>query len=91
MWGKYDVVFCCKKMRLLLVFSNLYVYLRNKNYLGMERIHSAKELFLKTLINMGIKYETHNYEDTIWFDFQDMDFEAEEDKEGKYITLEYMD
>ena len=57
----------------------------------MERIHSAKDLFLKTLINMGIKYETHNYEDTIWFDFQDMDFEAEEDKEGKYITLEYMD
>ena len=57
----------------------------------MERIHSAKELFLNTLINMGIKYESHNYEDTIWFDYQDMDFEAEEDKGGRYITLEYMD
>ena len=50
----------------------------------------ARELFLKTLTKMGIKYSSSSAEDFIWFDYQDVDLEAEEDKEDRYITLEYM-
>lgn len=50
----------------------------------------ARELFLKTLTKMGIKYSSSSAEDFIWFDYQDVDLEAEEDKEDSYITLEYM-
>ena len=50
----------------------------------------ARELFLKTLTKMGIKYSSSSAEDFIWFEYQDVDLEAEEDKEDRYITLEYM-
>jgi hypothetical protein len=50
----------------------------------------ARELFLKTLTKMGIKYSSSSAEDFIWFDYQDVDLEAEEDKDDRYITLEYM-
>ena len=50
----------------------------------------ARELFLKTLTKMGIKYSSSSAEDFIWFDYQNVDLEAEEDKEDRYITLEYM-
>lgn len=56
----------------------------------MEDIQSARELFLKTLTKMGIKYNSSSAEDFIWFDYQDVDLEAEEDKDDRYITLEYM-
>lgn len=56
----------------------------------MKRLYSAKELFLNTLIKMGLKYESKSYEDIIWFDYQNMDFEAIEDEDDRYITLEYM-
>ena len=50
----------------------------------------ARELFLKTLTKMGIKYSSSSAEDFIWFDYLDVDLEAEEDKDDRYITLEYM-
>ena len=56
----------------------------------MERKHLARELFLKTLTNMGIKYEIDDGQ-IIWFDYQGMGFDAEEDKNGRYVTLEYID
>lgn len=56
----------------------------------MEKIESARELFLKTLTKMGIKYSSSSAEDFIWFDYLDVDLEAEEDKDDRYITLEYM-
>lgn len=56
----------------------------------MERKHFARDLFLKTLTNMGIKYEIDDGQ-IIWFDYQGMGFDAEEDKNGRYVTLEYID
>jgi hypothetical protein len=50
----------------------------------------ARELFLETLTKMGIKYSSSSAEDFIWFDYLDVDLEAEEDKDDRYITLEYM-
>lgn len=68
-----------------------YVYIcARKTVIGMEKIESTRELFLKTLTKMGIKYSSSSAEDFIWFDYQDIDLEAEEDKEDRYITLEYM-
>ena len=58
----------------------------------MEKIQSTRELFLNTLTKMGIKYEIDKYDgQAIWFDYQDMEFNAEEDKDSRYITLEYID
>ena len=56
----------------------------------MERKHFARDLFLTTLTNMGIKYEIDDGQ-IIWFDYQGMGFDAEEDKNGRYVTLEYID
>lgn len=56
----------------------------------MEKIASARELFLNTLMKMGLKYESKSYEDIVWFDYKNMDFEAIEDEDDRYITLEYM-
>ncbi len=56
----------------------------------MEKKQSARELFLDTLKNMGIKMDLYNYEDYIWFDYQDRTFDGIEDKNDRYITLEYM-
>jgi len=42
----------------------------------MERKHFARDLFLKTLTNMGIKYEIDDGQ-IIWFDYQGMGFDAE--------------
>ena len=61
-----------------------------KTVMRMEKIESARELFLKTLTKMGIIYSSSSAEDFIWFDYQNVDLEAEEDKDDRYITLEYM-
>ena len=50
----------------------------------------ARDLFFTTLTNMGIKYEIDDGQ-IIWFDYQGMGFDAEEDKNGRYVTLEYID
>jgi len=59
----------------------------------MKKKQSARELFLDTLTKMGIKYEIDEYNDkTIWFDYLYMQMLcAEEDKDGRYINLEYID
>ena len=62
----------------------------HKKIKGMEKIASARELFLNTLMKMGLKYESKSYEDIVWFDYKNMDFEAIEDEDDRYITLEYM-
>lgn len=33
----------------------------------------------------------YNYDDFVWFDYLEMDFDAIEDKSDRYIILEYMD
>ena len=50
-----------------------------------------KELFVDTLKEMGIKMDIYNYDNYVWFDYQDMGFDAIEDKSDRYIILEYMD
>lgn len=57
----------------------------------MDKIQSAKELFVDTLKEMGIKMDIYNYDNYVWFDYQDMGFDAIEDKSDRYIILEYMD
>lgn len=59
----------------------------------MAKKQSALELFLNTLNKMGIKYEIDEYNGkTIWFDYLYMQMLcAEEDKDGRYINLEYID
>lgn len=42
--------------------------------MGKSKI--ARDLFLKTLTNMGIKYEIDDGQ-IIWFDYQGMGFDAE--------------
>lgn len=56
----------------------------------MEKRKIARDLFLTTLINMGIKYEIDDGQ-VIWFDYQGLGVDAEEDKDSRYITLEYID
>ena len=57
----------------------------------MDKIQSAKELFVDTLKEMGIKMDIYNYDNYVWFDYQYMGFYAIEDKSDRYIILEYMD
>lgn len=59
----------------------------------MTKIQSARELFLNTLNKMGIKYEIdEDNGKTIWFDYLYMEMLfAEEDKDSRYINLEYID
>ena len=68
---------------------DLCVYLRREKVMGMEKKQSARELFLDVLKKMNIKVDI--LDEFIWFDFQDMGFDAVEDKTDRYITLEYMD
>lgn len=46
---------------------------------------------MDTLKEMGIKMDIYNYDNYVWFDYQDMGFDAIEDKSDRYIILEYMD
>jgi hypothetical protein len=57
--------------------------------MGMDKEQSARKLFLKTLKKLGVKVDI--LDEFIWFDFQDMDFDAGEDKSDRYITLEHME
>lgn len=59
----------------------------------MAKKQSARELFLNTLNKMGIKYEIdEDNGKTIWFDYLYMEMLfAEEDKDSRYINLEYID
>lgn len=59
----------------------------------MEKKQSARELFLNTITKMGIKYEIdEDNGKTIWFDYLYMEMLfAEEDKDNRYINLEYID
>ena len=59
----------------------------------MAKKQSARELFLNTLNKMGIKYEIdEDNGKTIWFDYLSMEMLfAEEDKDSRYINLEYID
>ena len=57
----------------------------------MDKEQSAKELFIDTLRKMGIEMDIYNYDNYVWFDYLEMDFDAIEDKSDRYIILEYMD
>ena len=55
----------------------------------MDSEQSARKLFLKTLKKLGVKVDI--LDEFIWFDYQDMGFDAGEDKSDRYITLEHME
>ena len=79
-----------KNISYIYCYFQIYVYICPEMQLEMEKIQSARELFLNMLTNMGIKYEIDEEGDFICFEYQGMEFDAIEDKGNKFITLRYI-